>query len=205
MSDAGHAFWQRTAHRYDLSMRLLGGPLSRALPDIAAAVRGRERVLEVAAGTGLVTRALAPVVGSLVATDYAPAMVEQLRERVVDASLENVETRVLDLYTLDESDAYDAIVAANVLHLVPDLDGALDALVRALPPGGRLVLPTYAHAESVLAQIVSRLMGLVGFPGQRRLTLQALTERVRDHGLTIVQARVLPGLLPLALVVADRP
>jgi ubiquinone/menaquinone biosynthesis C-methylase UbiE len=34
---------------------------------------------------------------------------------------------------------FDAVVAANVLHLVPDLPGALAALRRVLKPGGRII------------------------------------------------------------------
>lgn len=203
MPDAGHAFWQRTASRYDLSMRVIGAPLHASLPTIVEAVRGRERVLEVAAGTGLVTRAVAPVVGSLVATDYAPAMVEQLDTRLAEEGLPEVQTRVLDLFTLDGSERFDAIIAANVLHLVPDMDAALAALTRALEPGGRLVVPTYAHAETAVSGVVSRLMGLAGFPGQRRLTLADLLEAVRAQGLTPLRAEVVPGLLPMALVVAE--
>ena len=202
MTDDGKAFWERTAARYDRSMLLLGGPLEAMLPLVAAEVGGLDRVLEVAAGTGLVTRALAPEVGAVVATDYAEAMVSRLEKRVRDDGLDNVEVRQLDLLDLDGSEQFDAVVAANVLHLLPDLDGALNAMVRALRPGGRLIVPTYCHDETAWSRATSRVLGLVGFPGQRRLTLGRLVEVIRAQGLEPRQAVLLPGLLPIGFVSA---
>ena len=205
MPDDGKIFWERTAGRYDLSMLLFGGPLEAMLPLVVEEVDGLERVLELAAGTGLVSAAIAPVVGELVATDYAVAMVDKLEDRVRSAGLDNVRTRTLDVYALDGDGNFDAIVAANVLHLLPDHDSALDAMLGALRPGGRLVLPTYCHDQTALAQVTSRVMGLVGFPGQRRLTLDRLASLLTDRGLTVRRKELLSGLLPIGFVSVEAP
>jgi ubiquinone/menaquinone biosynthesis C-methylase UbiE len=52
--DVGHSYWEKNARRYDLSMMLLGRPLPRTAGLCSDAVQGA-RVLEVAAGTGLIT------------------------------------------------------------------------------------------------------------------------------------------------------
>lgn len=203
MGDEGRAFWERTAGRYDLSMRLFGGPLDAMLPLVTEEVRGLGRVLELAAGTGLVTQAIAPVVGELVATDYAEAMVDKLGDRVDELRLANVQTRRLDVYELEPTEQVDAIVAANVLHLLPDLDGALDAMQGALRPGGRLVVPTYCHDEHWRSRTTSRLLGMVGFPGQRRLRLAELEGLLLDRGLSLRRTELLPGLLPIGFGSAE--
>lgn len=139
-------YWERHANRYDRATRLLARPVPRMLELTAGAVRGKARVLEVAAGTGLVTAAIAGEVGELIATDYAAGMVKQLEARVRGAGLPNVTCEQADLYGLRFPDAsFDAVVAANVLHLVPDLDGALASLRRVLRPQGVLIAPTYLH------------------------------------------------------------
>ncbi len=204
MKSDGRTFWERTAAGYDRSMSLFGGPLEAMLPLVAAEVAGLDRVLEVAAGTGLVTRALAPEVGAVVATDYAAAMVARLEKRVRDDGLDNVEVRQLDLLDLDGSDRFDAVVAANVLHLLPDLDAALTAMVRSLEPGGRLIVPTFCHDETARSRVASSLLGLAGFPGQRRLTLVRLVEVLDAQGLRPRRAVLLPGLLPIGFVSAAR-
>lgn len=203
MSSDGKAFWERTAGRYDLSMTLFGGPLEAMLSRVAEEVDGLQRVLELAAGTGLVSVAIAPVVGDLMATDYADAMVDKLEERVRSEGLDNVRTRALDVYALDGEECFDAIVAANVLHLLPDLDGAIDTMVRGLRPGGRLIVPTFCHDQTPIARLTSRMMGLVGFPGQRRLTLEGLVEILTGRGLRIHRSELLPGLLPIGFVSAE--
>lgn len=205
MPDDGRTFWERTAASYDRSMLLLGGPFDAMLPLIVEEVAGFGRVLEVAAGTGLVTRALAPTVGSLVATDYAEAMVARLEARVRDEGMENVDVRCLDLLDLDGTERFDAIVAANVLHLLPDLDAALTAMSKALVPGGRLVVPTYCHDQNRVSRVVSRLMGLFGFPGQRRLSLASLCQILERRDLSVGRTVLLPGLLPIGLVSARVP
>lgn len=94
------------------------------------AASGKGRVLEVAAGTELITTAIAPGVGEVVATDYADEMAKQLDARVRDAGLANVTCEQADLYKLRfEPASFDAVLASNVLHLVPDLDAALAAFV----------------------------------------------------------------------------
>ncbi len=138
----------------------------------------------------------------MVATNHAEAMVARLEKRVRDDGLDNVVVRQLGLLDLDGPERFDAVVAANVLHLLPDLDAALTTMVRALRPGGRLFVPTYCHDQTAWSRATSRVLGLVGFPGQRRLTLARLVEVLVAQGLGLRQAVLLPGLLPIGFVSA---
>jgi SAM-dependent methyltransferase len=194
-------FWDARAADYDRSMWLLGRPLPRAIELSCEQLRGSGRVLEVAAGTGSFTRPLAREVGTLVATDYAPGMVERLRASVAD--LANVAVEQADVYALRcEPGSFDAVLAANVLHLLPDLPGALAALQRVLVPGGQLVAPTYVHAETLRSHVVSRLIGLTGFPGQRRLSSQTLVAALEQAGFVVERRETIPGAIPIAWVAA---
>lgn len=197
----GRTYWNRHAKNYDRSMAILGGPIPRMVALAADAVRGSARVLEVAAGTGLVTVSLARSAREIVSTDYAEAMVAKLESRVKAEGLTNVRCEQADIYNLRfEPASFDAVVAANVLHLVPDLDGALAALVRVLRPGGRLIAPTYCHDETRLSWLISRLLAVTGFPGSRRFTAEGLRGALEAAGLSIVYAETLPGLLPIGYV-----
>ena len=195
-------YWERHARNYDASLRwVLGRPLPRMLELASEAVRGRARVLEVAAGTGIVTPAIAQTSESVVATDYAAAMVEALEQRVQVAGLENVTCEQADVYALPyQAGEFDAVVAANVLHLVPDLPVALQALRNVMKPGGLLVAPTFCHDETRLSWVVSRLLAVSGFPGHRRFTMQSLRSALEDNGLHVARAELLPGLIPVGFV-----
>ena len=196
MSD--RQYWERHARKYDASLRLLGRPLPRTMELASDAVRGCGRVLEVAAGTGLVTTALARSAVTVVATDYAQAMVTMLEQRVREAGFGNVQCEQADLYALRFQPAeFDAVVAANVLHLVPDFDSALAALRRVLKPGGCLIAPTFCHDETALSWTVSRALALTGFPGHRRFTMKSLCAVLQRAGLQLTRSEMLPGLIPI--------
>ncbi len=197
------SYWDRHAVNYDRSMWLFGRAFPRLIALVGEGVAGSGRVLEVAAGTGLVTVELARRAGEVVATDYAEGMVAALERRVMAAGLRNVRCEQADLYALRfEPDSFDAVVAANVLHLVPDLPAALAALHRVLRPSGRLIVPTFCHAETAVASITSRILGLTGFPGHRRLTARALQDAVEASGFRVTRTETLVGVLPLAYVEA---
>lgn len=199
--DAERAYWDRNAKRYDRSMSLLGRPIPRMVSLVGAATRGAGRVLEVAAGTGLVTPTLAASATEVVATDYSAAMVAELERRVRDAGLTHVRCEQADLLHLRFDDGeFDAVVAANVLHLVPDLPAALASLRRVVRPGGLLVAPTYCHDETRLSWVVSRALAATGFPGHRRFTLASLRAALEAAGVRVARAETLPGLLPIGYV-----
>lgn len=194
-------YWERHATNYDRSMLLLGRPMPRMLELTAQAVSGCESVLEVAAGTGLVTTAIAPHVNRLTATDYADAMIARLRGRVAEAGLSNVTCERADVYALSyPAGSFDAVVAANVLHLVPDLPRALLALKAVLRPGGKLVVPTFCHDETPFSWSLSRVLALTGFPGHRRFTAISLQRALQSAGLSISAAETIPGTIPIAFV-----
>ena len=199
--EKGRDYWNFHAKNYDRSMVLIGRPIPRMSELVAEAVHGSSRVLEVAAGTGLVTTVLAHGAREVIATDYAPAMVAVLQARVRDAGLENVRCEQADLYDLRfEPGSFDAVVATNVLHLVPDLAGALPALRRMLKSGGRLIVPTYCHDETVPSWIVARLLAITGFPAHRRFTVRSLRDSLEGAGLFVSRVETLPGLIPIAYV-----
>ena len=200
--DDGRSYWDRQASSYGRSMWFLGGPLPRMVALAAEGARGAERGLEVAAGTGLVSSALAEVTTELVATDYAEAMLAQLSARMKAEGRTNVRVEQADVYALRyEAASFDVVVAANVLHLLPDLDAALAALRRVMKPGARLIAPTYLHAETARARLASRVMRIAGFPGQRRFTARSLREALERSGLWVTRQETIPGgVLPIGYI-----
>ncbi len=117
--------------------KVLAGLLDMAAP------RPADACVDLGAGTGFVTTALAPKVSSVLAVDISSAMARSLAEHVAEAGLANVSTEVADLGGFDMAPAStDLIVSSYALHHLSDADKR--ALVaRSLPwlrPGGRLVI-----------------------------------------------------------------
>jgi SAM-dependent methyltransferase len=120
-----------------------GAPVAEAL--VAALATGSgDTVLDLAAGTGDVSAALARTGAHVISTDLSPVMVEAARKR----GLPGVEHRVMDMQAIDLPDAsVDGVVSRYGYMLVPDPPLALRETRRVLRAGGRLAFATWAPAR----------------------------------------------------------
>lgn len=111
-------------------------------------VNGKSETLEVAAGSGALTGLLAQNVRCLLATDFSPGMIEQLKKKITGAGLRNVEFDVMDGQALDVYDAsFDRAACSFALMLFPDRHKGFRELNRILRPGGRAVVSGWAGPE----------------------------------------------------------
>lgn len=117
-------------------------PLSERVLALAAPSPG-QRVLEVASGTGILTRKLAAVVGpagQVVGVDVNPAMVE-VAERLGGAP---IDYRQGDGTALSLPDGgFDAVYCQQGLQFFADRAGGAREMRRVLDPGGRAVVVTW--------------------------------------------------------------
>jgi SAM-dependent methyltransferase len=118
-----------------------------------AAVRDGSRVLDIATGSGEPALTAARVVGAsgrVVAVDMSPGMLAIARERVDAAGLKNVDLVESDAESLRlDPHSFDAVVCRWGLMFMPDLDGLLRGLHRALKPGGRFATAVWSVADKV--------------------------------------------------------
>jgi SAM-dependent methyltransferase len=106
------------------------------------------RVLETAAGTGAVTRALArtlPPEVELIATDLNPPMLERAKTR---GTARSVQCRVADALQLPFDDGcFDVVVCQFGVMFFPDRARAFREVRRVLRPGGAWVFNTWDRIE----------------------------------------------------------
>lgn len=139
-------------------------PIAEGLVE-RVALGGATRVLEVAAGTGCLTRLLAPRLdpgAALIATDISPAM---LALAVEGRGAPNVTYRVASYAALPFPDAhFDAVVCS--LSGLQDHPVALREAFRVLRPDGQLALACWGadYAEVQLLDAARRRAGVPAFP-----------------------------------------
>jgi ubiquinone/menaquinone biosynthesis C-methylase UbiE len=159
-SDA--AFVGSIPEHYDRYM----GPIIFAdyAADIArrAAAGKPATVLETAAGTGIVTRALRdhlPADTRLTATDLNPPMLDVARAKF--RSGEQVEFQPADATALPFADgSFDAVVCQFGVMFYPDKDQSYREVYRVLMPGGRYLFNIWdAHRYNTYGRIVHEVAG----------------------------------------------
>ena len=168
-------------------------------------------VLELACGTGLVTRRLRarldPAV-RLVATDISRPMLDHARGKLADPK--PVEWREADACKLPFADGeFGAVVCAFGIMFVPDRAIALREARRVLKPGGRLLFNVWDAIEqsphaAICAQVIESL-----FPGDPEMRFRLpydmgstslLRELLKEAGFE--KAKIETKRLPLGAVSA---
>jgi demethylmenaquinone methyltransferase/2-methoxy-6-polyprenyl-1,4-benzoquinol methylase len=138
--------FDRIAARYELLNTLMTGGLNRLWNRVViseAGVQRGARVLDLACGTGSLTRDLARRAGPegrVLGVDFSGEMLAAARRK----PLSNVEYRVGDATSLDavsgfEEGSFDAATIAYGARNIPDLDALFGEMSRAVRAGGRVV------------------------------------------------------------------
>ncbi|HZW08249.1 MAG TPA: methyltransferase domain-containing protein, partial [Phycisphaerales bacterium] len=100
-------------------------------------LKGDERILELACGTGIVTEKLAAALtagGSLLASDLNPAMLQVARDRLAHAK--GVTFQVIDGCSIPlPNSTFDAIACQYGVMFFPDKPAAMREARRVLRPG----------------------------------------------------------------------
>ena len=170
------------ASRYDVMNDLMSMGIHRfwkRFAVFASAVRPGAKVLDLAAGTGDITRLLSKRVGekgTVFCTDINANMLEQGRRRLTDEGIVgNVHYLQVNAEALPFPDAsLDAVTIAFGLRNVTRKDVALRSIARALKPGGQLAILEFSKVRNPL---LARVYDTYSFS-----VLPALGQRVAGDG-----------------------
>lgn len=135
------AYWTAHAERFDRSVARYH---ERFLT--AAAIAGRDRVLDIGCGTGRTTRdaARAAAPGSALGIDLSAAMLAYARQRAADEGVGNVTFEQADAQVHRfEREAFNLAMSRTGAMFFGDPVTAFTNIAGALRPGGRLVLMTW--------------------------------------------------------------
>lgn len=104
-------------------------------------VNSRMRALEYGAGTGILGSMLAPHFKEIVLMDSSEEMVEVMKEKISDNSIENLNPVVGNLEKEEYlGEQFDLIYSQMVFHHINDVGFLLGKLYKILKPGGYLAI-----------------------------------------------------------------
>jgi demethylmenaquinone methyltransferase/2-methoxy-6-polyprenyl-1,4-benzoquinol methylase len=143
--------FDRIAGRYELLNALMSAGLNRIWNKkvvAAAELRPGGRALDLACGTGSLTRDLAKRVGPegyVLGIDFSKEMIGAAKKR----PMSNVDYRLGDATYLQgvEDGSFDAATIAYGARNIPDVDALFREMARAVRPGGRVVCLEIARPQ----------------------------------------------------------
>ncbi len=109
-------------------------------------LRGDERVLDVACGTGHASLAIASTLprGRITAVDLSPGMLGQARKKAASLDIRNVEFIEQDMQDLGfPAGMFDAAVCAFGIFFVEDMDGQLSHIASRVKSGGTVMITSF--------------------------------------------------------------
>jgi ubiquinone/menaquinone biosynthesis C-methylase UbiE len=108
-------------------------------------LRGDERVLDLACGTGHVALAMARLLplGRVTAVDFSTGMLAQARWKAAESKIDNIDFIERDMQSLGYENQFDIAVCAFGIFFVEDMDTQLAHIVSAVRPGGKIVITNF--------------------------------------------------------------
>lgn len=187
-------FWNRIADKYSRRPVPDQNVYEEKLARTQAYFEPHHEVFEFGCGTGTTALIHAPHVARIEATDLSPRMIEIARDKAKAMELDTVTFRAAPFPEGGESGQFNVVLGLNILHLLPDLDTALEAAAHALKPGGVFVSSTPCLGDFVpffrWIGPLGRALGLL--PMLNVFTQSQLLAAFDQAGFEIVE-RWMPG------------
>lgn len=113
----------------------------------------KDDILEVAAGTCICARAIAPMSGHIICLDMTPAMLSVGREAAKEEKINNISFVLGDVAELPFLDnSFDIVFSRLAFHHFPDIEQPFSEMERVLKPDGKLIIIDMEAASEELRQ-----------------------------------------------------
>lgn len=186
-------FWERTAKLYTYFQEKGNEELYKTIYEKIKPFFNKEQcVLELACGTGQLTRLLSDETNSWTVTDFSEKMVYETEKRLKN---QNVIYEVQDATALGyKNDVFDVVLIANALHIMPNPNKALDEIRRVMKTDGLLIAPTFVY-DGKVNKIRLWFMEKAGFKTFNKWKSEDYIKFIDDNGFKIKEKFLVKGKL----------
>ncbi|HBG66552.1 MAG TPA: methyltransferase type 11 [Treponema sp.] len=189
-----NSVWDMFAPLYERAMKSQRHIYDFLYETISRAVAGK-RVLELATGPGMIARHIAQSAQSVIATDFSAKMIETAQKQPAP---ENLSFEVADATELRFADkAFDVVIIANALHIIPEPEKALAEISRVLTDDGLLIAPNFIERERRTKNMWQRLLSILGVRFTHEWTAGEYLSFLRDCGWSIARSKSISGRIDL--------
>ena len=197
--------WDRISSFYDPFTKKYGDIYRVIIHDMKERMAPEKKLLEIGTATGILTFMLADYMEEIRAIDYSEKMIALARSKLEKLGYSHISFDVGDTCALAYPDnAFDYILIANVLHIIPDPNKALQEIRRVLKNDGVLFAPTFTHKDNKKADLFSFFAGLIGFKAYSKWTPDGYSEFLDAQGFQVFYHQTFKSSFPEAYAVCRK-
>jgi SAM-dependent methyltransferase len=199
------SFWDGIARRY--AARPVRDPAAyeATLTRVRAHLEPTGTVWELGCGTGTTALRLAGAAGRITGTDLSSEMIAIAREKLAGQDGASVDFRQGTDADLPADASLDAVMAFNLLHLLPDRARSLANIQGALKPGGLFISKTPCLGGWLILRPIVFALRLIGkAPPVQFLKPDPLQAEIAAAGFTILESGDYPARPPSRFIVARK-
>lgn len=156
-------------------------------------------VLEIATGPGLLAKHVAHAAKTIIATDYSEGMIAEAKK---GGYPNNLTFEVADATQLPYDDnAFDIVLIANALHVMPNPEKALQEIERVLKNNGILIAPNFVnHKKGLISSIWSQILKIAGIKFEHQWSTDEYKTFLEKNGWEVKNCREMKARIPIAYV-----
>ena len=194
-------FWDFCAPFYDFAQSRNGRAYNVMLKTVREIVPQGASVLEVAAGTGAISLSIADKATDILCSDISERMLAIARKKAMKQGVSNIRFDNINIFeTGKPNNAFDAVIAGQVLHLIDEPEKAASELRRIAKT--MVLLPiSLTESLSASAKLTLGIWRLFGFAPKAEFNAEsyaAFLPRIGFEGCEITQ---IVGKIPMSVAV----
>lgn len=202
-----NVFWDKLASKYDTQVGKHAKTYANTVTLTQKHLKAGGRVFDFGCGTGITTIEIARYAEWVVAMDPAEKMLDVAKAKAENAGIHNIEFISQNIF--DErfvAESFDAVMAFNVLYLLPDYEVIVRRIYDLLKPGGLFFSATDCLGESnaFVLSVEKLLSKLRIIPYIKAFTKLDVEELERASGFSILETACLYDSPPNYFIAARK-